>query len=177
VFWGFDEKGKMEISAYRFKLYLESLNYFKYYPTEKTKTFIFVKKENNFIDIITEFQIKDEILCNLVSSNNIDAFDVAAEKLTMFTPKYLSIVDTADVSIDKDGSDFAMIYYENLALKIKKDSIEKINYEDMQTVVKNPEIYMLINTLPVDNQDCLIATTVSVEKEEAALQMQNQVVV
>lgn len=48
-------------------------------------------------------------------------------------------------------------------------SIKKINYEDMQTVVKNPEIYMLINTLPVDNQDCLIATTVSVEKEEAAI--------
>ncbi len=48
-------------------------------------------------------------------------------------------------------------------------SMKKINYEDMQTVVKNPEIYMLINTLPVDSQDCLIATTVSVEKEEALI--------
>ena len=48
-------------------------------------------------------------------------------------------------------------------------SMKKINYEDMQTVVKNPEIYMLINTLPIDNQDCLISTTVSVEKEEAAI--------
>jgi hypothetical protein len=48
-------------------------------------------------------------------------------------------------------------------------SIKKINYEDMQTAVKNPEIYMLINTLPVDNQDCLIATTVIVEKEEAVI--------
>ena len=48
-------------------------------------------------------------------------------------------------------------------------SMKKINYEDMQTVVKNPEIYMLINTLPIDNQDCLIATTVNVEKEESAI--------
>ena len=48
-------------------------------------------------------------------------------------------------------------------------SAKKINYEDMQTVVKNPEIYMLINTLPVDSQDCLISTTVSVEKEEAII--------
>jgi hypothetical protein len=48
-------------------------------------------------------------------------------------------------------------------------SMKKINYEDMQTVVKNPEIYMLINTLPVDSQDCLISTTVSVEKEEAII--------
>jgi hypothetical protein len=47
--------------------------------------------------------------------------------------------------------------------------MKKINYEDMQTVVKNPEIYMLINTLPVDGQDCLISTTVSVDKEEAII--------
>jgi hypothetical protein len=47
--------------------------------------------------------------------------------------------------------------------------MKKINYEDMQTVVKNPEIYMLINTLPIDSQDCLISTTVSVEKEEAII--------
>ena len=39
----------------------------------------------------------------------------------------------------------------------------------MQTVVKNTEIYMLINTLPVDIQDCLISTTVSIDKEEAII--------
>ena len=27
-------------------------------------------------------------------------------------------------------------------------SMKKINYEDMQTVIKNPEIYLIINTLP-----------------------------
>jgi hypothetical protein len=48
-------------------------------------------------------------------------------------------------------------------------SMKKINYEDMQTIVKNPEIYMLINTLPIDNQNCLIATTINVEKEESAI--------
>lgn len=48
-------------------------------------------------------------------------------------------------------------------------SMKKINYEDIQTVVKNPEIYMLINTLPLNNQECLISTTVSVDKEEAII--------
>ena len=48
-------------------------------------------------------------------------------------------------------------------------SMKKINYEDMQTVVKNPEIYLLINTLPNDKQDCLISTTVTVDKEEAII--------
>jgi len=48
-------------------------------------------------------------------------------------------------------------------------SMKKINYEDIQTVVKNPEIYMLINTLPLNNQECLISTTVSVDKEEVII--------
>lgn len=48
-------------------------------------------------------------------------------------------------------------------------SMKKINYEDMQTVVKNPEIYLLINTLPSVSQDCLISTTVSIDQEEGTI--------
>lgn len=45
-------------------------------------------------------------------------------------------------------------------------SIKKINFEDMQTVIKNPEIYLIINTLPVSEQHCLIAnTTLAVDEE------------
>lgn len=139
-FWTFDEKGKMEVSAYRFKLYLESLNYRKFYPSEKTKTFIFVKKENKFIDIITEFQIKDEVLNNLVYNNQLDAFDVTADKVQLFSSKYLSMIDTADIRMDKDSSDFAMIYYSNLALKVTKNNIEKIEYETMDSFVWKSQV-------------------------------------
>lgn len=139
-FWTFNDKGKIEISAYRFKLYLESLNYRKFYPSEKTKTFIFVKKENKFIDIITEFQIKDEILNNLILNNQLDAFDVAAENLTLFSSKYLSMVDTADIKMDKDAPTFAMIYYSNLALKVTKNSIDKIDYESMDSFVWKSQV-------------------------------------
>jgi len=48
-------------------------------------------------------------------------------------------------------------------------SIQKINYEDMQTVIKSPEIYLLINTLPVKDQSCLIVNTISIDKEEAII--------
>ena len=46
-------------------------------------------------------------------------------------------------------------------------SMKKINFEDMQTAVKNPEIYLIINTLPIINQDCLITNTISIDQEEA----------
>ena len=36
----------------------------------------------------------------------------------------------------------------------------KINYEDMQSVIKNPEVYLIINTLSKTEQDCLIINTI-----------------
>jgi len=45
-------------------------------------------------------------------------------------------------------------------------SMQKINFEDIQTACKNPEIYLLINTLPESEQNCLIVNTVQAQKEE-----------
>lgn len=139
-FWKLDKEGEIKILPYRLKLYLENLNYYKFYPSEKTKTFIFVKKEGNFLDILTEYQIKDEVLTNLVIKNQIDAFDVVADKTRIFTNNYLSMIDTANVVMDKDSNDFAMIYYQNLALKINKDSIEKIDYDSMSSFVWKSQV-------------------------------------
>lgn len=46
-------------------------------------------------------------------------------------------------------------------------SIKKINFEDMQTVIKNPEIYLIINTLPLNEQNCLIINTTIATEEES----------
>ncbi len=48
-------------------------------------------------------------------------------------------------------------------------SIKKINYEDMQTIIKNPEIYLIINTLPLNEQTCLIINTISPNEEETII--------
>jgi hypothetical protein len=45
-------------------------------------------------------------------------------------------------------------------------SMKKINYEDMQSVIKNPEIYLIINTLPPSEQQCLIVNTTLASDEE-----------
>lgn len=48
-------------------------------------------------------------------------------------------------------------------------SIRKINFEDIQTAVKNPELYLIINTLPLNEQSCLVFNTMSAEQEEAII--------
>jgi hypothetical protein len=45
-------------------------------------------------------------------------------------------------------------------------SMKKINFEDMQTIIKNPELYLLINTLSIAEQNCLIINTIFAEEEE-----------
>ena len=48
-------------------------------------------------------------------------------------------------------------------------NIQKVGFEDIQYVYKNQERYILINTLPIDQQDCLIYNTISHDKEETIL--------
>ena len=45
-------------------------------------------------------------------------------------------------------------------------SIRKINFEDIQYIIKNPERHIIINTLPVSEQDCLLPSTTNIHKEE-----------
>jgi len=45
-------------------------------------------------------------------------------------------------------------------------SIKKINFEDVQYVIKNNETHILINTLDERMQDCLLPNTVNINQEE-----------
>lgn len=48
-------------------------------------------------------------------------------------------------------------------------SIQKINFENVQSLLETPEKMHLINTLPSYQQKCLIVGTLDVEKEESTL--------
>lgn len=47
-----------------------------------------------------------------------------------------------------------------------QSSAQKINYEDVQYVLKNPESHVLINTLHENEQTCLIPNTIHINQEE-----------
>jgi hypothetical protein len=53
-----------------------------------------------------------------------------------------------------------------LFFKLFKKTVKYMNFEDMQFAVKNPDTFMIINTLPVYEQGCLIRTTILCDKEE-----------
>lgn len=50
-----------------------------------------------------------------------------------------------------------------------KTSYKKINFEDVQYAIKNINQYIIINTLPNTQQDCLIKNTLAYENEESVI--------
>lgn len=44
-----------------------------------------------------------------------------------------------------------------------------ITFEDMQSIIKKPHLYTIINTLSVDDQHCLIANSKNSDEEEKAI--------
>ena len=44
-------------------------------------------------------------------------------------------------------------------------SVKKVNFEDVQSIIKNKNKYLLINTLHTNEQNCLIKNTVSCHDE------------
>jgi len=46
-----------------------------------------------------------------------------------------------------------------------KQSSQKINFEDIQYVIKNKDSFFLINTLSDTEQDCLLPNTININKE------------
>jgi hypothetical protein len=48
-------------------------------------------------------------------------------------------------------------------------SIQKINFEDMQTICKTKDSYVVINTLPREEQSFLIFNTLNADKEEQVI--------
>jgi hypothetical protein len=139
VFWSGSGKD-FKVSAFLFKSYLEGMNFYKYYPSNQTKSFIFISKDGNFVNTTFEPQIKDKVLQDMILRSEIDVYDHLADNAKFFQPTYLNMLETATITTEKDTKDLAHIYYKNFALKVSKDKIEKVNYEDLDSFVWKDQI-------------------------------------
>lgn len=49
------------------------------------------------------------------------------------------------------------------------NSINKVSFEDLQYAILHPEQYIIINTLPINDQKCLIKNTLDYDQEETII--------
>ena len=139
-FWTHDEEGRIKLSHYKFKFYLENKNFFKHFPIEKSKTFTFISKDGNFVDEVTEFQIKDFVLNELLVNDSLEPFNLVAGSTKAFTPQYLSMLETARFNIEEDTQDYAVLYFKNTAVKVYKDRYDCIPYDKLNGFVWKKQV-------------------------------------
>ena len=140
-FWEYDKNGKISLKQSKYKEFLEQKGYAKLYPTG-ANNFVFVKIEENIIDNTSSELIKDDILNYLYSNPDFGfkPYDLMAGTPKYFKDDYLSLINTVEVEFKKDTVDTSYLFYRNCALEITKESINKIDYLDLDGYVWRKQI-------------------------------------
>tara|TARA_R100001480_G_scaffold154659_1_gene160714 strand:- start:293 stop:2707 length:2415 start_codon:yes stop_codon:yes gene_type:complete len=133
-FWTLSKKGVVKAIPLIFKRFLESNGFFKFCP-EGQKNYVFVKVTNNLIDHTTEKDIKDFILNHLHDLEDMAIYNYFADQTRLFKEDFLTLLSTIDIYFIEDTLDTSYLYYENCAVKITKDSVEAIDYLELDGYV------------------------------------------
>jgi hypothetical protein len=139
-FWSIDKNGRYHLVHHKFKAYLQSNQIFKYYPNETS--FVFVKIVENKVSILKEEQIKDFVLNDLHTRDNIgfQPYELMAGATKYFKGDYLSFLDNVDLNLKSDTQEFCYLYYQNCVLEISKKTVKRIEYIDLDGYVWEKQI-------------------------------------
>jgi len=152
-FWIKSSKGVIKALPLIFKKFLESNGFYKYCP-DNQNTYVFVKVTNNLIDNTTEKEIKDFILGHLIEQDDMSVYNYFADQTRLFKEEFLTLLDTIDIYFIEDTADTSYLYYQNCAVKITKDSIEAIDYLELDGYVwKNHIIDRIYTDCKLENPD------------------------
>jgi hypothetical protein len=128
-FWDYDKNGNVKLLPHKFKFWLEQNNYLKYFPTD-SKTFTFVHIDQNQVEETNEKRIKDFVLKNLLSRENVGfkPYDYMAASARFFTIDFLSMLDSANIEIKEDTKEECFLYYQNSVVRVTDSQVDLIDY-------------------------------------------------
>lgn len=127
MFWNIDNKGKISLNDYKFKLFLENRGFYKVQLNEKE--FTFVKVYNNIINEINETHIKDFVLQH-VEGVDINVYNFFAKSTAKFTEGYLNQLATRDLVMLRDTPTESYLFFKNIIVKVTENNIDYIDYID-----------------------------------------------
>jgi len=135
-FWGYTDKGKVQLSPHKYKFFLEQNQFCKFFP-EGAMSYLFVKIDSNLLEDTAPTFIKDFVLDSLSERTDIGyaPYDFMANQTRLFKEDYLSMLQTAEVNLKKDTDDTCYLYFKNCALQINKNKVTPIDYIDLDGFV------------------------------------------
>lgn len=128
--WFFDKKGNVKIDPYRYKLFLESHGYRKYYPNDVMKPQLVQVNSNKVKDTSREL-IKDFVLNWLLDKGENAVWSRCVNYQNVFADEYLMMLDTIDLMMLKDTKDKCYIAFQNGIVEVSRNSVQIIDYIDV----------------------------------------------
>lgn len=140
TFWTKSDKGVVSLVHYELKTFLENSGYRKYTP-EGNKGFIFVRINQNLIEMCTEDDIKDFVLDHILNNfQDLSVYNYFADKTRFFREDFLSMLESVSIYFVEDTKDEAYLYFRNGVVKVTKDKIVLLNYEDLGGYVWSDQV-------------------------------------
>lgn len=152
-FWFLNDKNKIQIDNLKYKLFLERNGFKKYFHNGSQKP-TWVKITSNKVSETSTEKIKDFVLDYLMERKEIKVWNYCASFQNLFSENYLLMLQTVDLMMLADTKIKSFIAFENGILEITKDSIELIDYIDVDGYIFESQIinrHFFID-LKTDNQ-------------------------
>ena len=131
VFWKKSDKGAVSITHHLFKEFLVDNGFYKYYP-EGSNNFIFVRRVSNRVINTTDQNIKDYVLGYLERKvEDMSIWNFFADRTRFFKEDFLSLLPEIDINFINDSSEDSYLFFNNVAVKVEKDKISQIEYENL----------------------------------------------
>ena len=129
TFWSSDANGKVKINQIELIKFLQKGGFNKI--TSKSGTSI-VKVTDNKVTKVVDYQIVDYVKAFLLDSKEHGVLEVFSNGITnLLNSKKLDLLDTIVIKGDRDSKDSSWFYFKNVAVKVTKNGIEEIKYEDL----------------------------------------------
>ena len=122
---------KIKIDPFKFKVFLQKNGFKKTYINE-SQVPTFVKIQSNIVEETSVEKIKDFVLDYLLHKSKINVWSYFASYTTIFSEKYLSMLETIDLMMLEDEKNKSFLAFKNGILEVEKDRIELIDYIDVQ---------------------------------------------
>lgn len=151
VFWDINDKGKIHVSSIKYKTFLESQGFKKYFPEGSLKP-VLVRIISNKVTIISAEMVKDFVLQFLLDRGEYKVYDFCAKYENLFTEKYLIMLETIELMLLQDTATTSYIAYRNGILEVTAESAALRDYIDIKGYVWESSIINRDFT-PCDNDN------------------------
>jgi hypothetical protein len=138
-FWEYDEKGKISIDPYKYKLFLEVNGFRKYFPNGVTKPQMVRVNENKVSDTSPDF-LKDFVLGYLLDNDKMDVWRYCSKYMNLFSGDFLTIIETIDLMMLQDTKEKSFIAFRNGIVEVTKDSVTLRDYIDVDGFIWENQI-------------------------------------